>query len=118
MANELQGKRVAFLFTDGVEQVELTEPLEAIRSAGAKADLVSLEPGEVQMFQHLDKSDTIQCRPRRGGRDVLRVRRAGASRRGRESRPAAYRRRRSALRAGVLRAGQARGRRSATAPGR
>jgi putative intracellular protease/amidase len=35
MANELEGKRVAFLFTDGVEQVELTEPLAAIRNAGA-----------------------------------------------------------------------------------
>jgi protease I len=36
-------------------------PLEAIRNAGAKADLVSLERGEVQMFQHLDKGDTIQA---------------------------------------------------------
>ena len=31
MANELKGKRVAFLFTDGAEQVEVTEPLEAVR---------------------------------------------------------------------------------------
>jgi protease I len=61
MANELEGKRVAFLFAEGVEQVELTEPLDAIRNAGAKADLISLEPGEVQMFQHLDKGDTIKA---------------------------------------------------------
>ncbi len=59
MANELDGKRVAFLFTEGVEQVELTEPLEAVRNAGAEVDLISLEKGDVQMFNHLDKGDTI-----------------------------------------------------------
>jgi protease I len=61
MANELDGKRIAFLFTEGVEQVELTEPLDAVRSAGADADLISLEQGEVQMFNHLDKGDTIEA---------------------------------------------------------
>jgi protease I len=50
---------VAFLFTEGVEQVELTEPLEAVRKAGAEAELISLEDGEVQMWQHFDKGDTI-----------------------------------------------------------
>jgi protease I len=61
MANELEGKRVAFLFTEGVEQVELVDPLEAIRNAGADADLVTIEPGEVQMFNHLDKGDKIEA---------------------------------------------------------
>jgi protease I len=61
MANELQGKRVAFLFTEGVEQVELTEPLEAVLGAGADADLISLQAGEVQMWQHFDKGDTIEA---------------------------------------------------------
>jgi protease I len=59
MADELQGKRVAFLFTEGVEQVELTEPLEAVKKAGGEADLISLEKGEVQMWQHFDQGDTI-----------------------------------------------------------
>jgi len=59
MADTLTGKRVAFLFTEGVEQVELTEPLEAAKEAGAATELISLEPGEVQMFNHLDKADTI-----------------------------------------------------------
>jgi deglycase len=58
---ELDGKRVAFLFTEGVEQVELTEPLKAVREAGADADLISLDKGEVQMFNHLDKGDTIEA---------------------------------------------------------
>ena len=57
MAGELQGKKVAFLATDGVEQVEYTEPRKAIEQAGATAQLVSLEPGEIQGFNHLDKGD-------------------------------------------------------------
>jgi protease I len=48
MENKLDGKRIAFLFTEGVEQVELTEPLEAVRNAGARADLISLQTGEVE----------------------------------------------------------------------
>jgi len=59
MARELEGKRIAVLATDGVEQVELTEPLQAVRDAGAKADLVALADGEVQAFNHLDKGETF-----------------------------------------------------------
>ncbi len=57
MADRLQGKRIAFLATDGVEQVELTEPLKAVRAAGADVDLVSLRRGEFQGFDHLDPAD-------------------------------------------------------------
>ena len=59
MANELKGKRVAFLFTDGAEQAEVTEPLNAVRKAGADVDIVSLKEGEVEMWKHLDKGDKI-----------------------------------------------------------
>jgi protease I len=59
MADELKGKRVAFLFTEGAEQVEVTEPLEAVKKAGADVDIVSLEKGEVEMWQHFDKGDKI-----------------------------------------------------------
>jgi protease I len=61
MADDLNGKRVAFLFTEGVEQVELTGPLKAVREAGADAELISLQAGEVQMFNHLDKGETIEA---------------------------------------------------------
>ena len=61
MAGQLNGKRVAFLFTEGVEQVELTKPLEAVREAGGTPELISLETGAVQMFNHLDKGDTIEA---------------------------------------------------------
>ena len=59
MADELKGKRVAFLFTDGAEQVEVTEPLEAVRKAGAETDIVSLEKGEVEIWKHFDKGDKM-----------------------------------------------------------
>jgi protease I len=59
VANELQGKRVAFLATDMVEQVELTEPWKAVEQAGATPELISLEEGEIQGFNHYDKADTF-----------------------------------------------------------
>ena len=59
MAGELQGKAIAFLATDGVEQVEYTEPRKAVEQAGATAHLVSLKPGQIQGFNHLDKGDTF-----------------------------------------------------------
>jgi protease I len=60
MAEELQGKRVAFLATDMVEQVELTEPWKAVEQAGGTPELVSLEEGEIQGFNHYDKADTFK----------------------------------------------------------
>jgi len=59
MANELQGKRIAFIAADGVEQVELTEPWKAVKEAGAEVDLLSIEDGEIQGMNHLDKGDTF-----------------------------------------------------------
>jgi protease I len=58
MSDRLQGKRIAFLTAnEGVEEVELTEPLEAVRAAGAEVDLLAPEAGEVQAFNHLDKGE-------------------------------------------------------------
>jgi protease I len=60
MANELQGKHIAFLAADMVEQVELTEPWKALEQAGAKLELVSLEEGEIQGFNHYDKAGSFK----------------------------------------------------------
>ncbi|HVD41707.1 MAG TPA: type 1 glutamine amidotransferase domain-containing protein [Solirubrobacterales bacterium] len=61
MSDRLQGKKIAFLTAnEGVEQVELVEPLEAVREAGAEAELLAPEAGEVQAFNHLDKADTFE----------------------------------------------------------
>jgi protease I len=60
MSDRLQGKKIAFLTAnEGVEQVELVEPLEAVREAGAEAELLAPEAGEIQAFNHLDKADTF-----------------------------------------------------------
>jgi deglycase len=59
MAGKLDGKTIAFLATDGTEQVELTEPWQAVRDAGGTPELISLEPGVIQAFNHLDKADTF-----------------------------------------------------------
>jgi protease I len=60
MANSLQGKTIAFLVApEGVEQVELTEPWQAVQQAGGTPRLVSTEAGKVQAFNHLDKADTF-----------------------------------------------------------
>lgn len=62
MSDQLQGKRIAFLAAnEGVEQIELTETLEAVLDAGAEADLLAPEGGEMQAFNHLDKGDTFQA---------------------------------------------------------
>ncbi|MCX4474751.1 type 1 glutamine amidotransferase [Micromonospora sp. NBC_01655] len=57
-ATTLQGKRIAFLAADGVEEVEYTQPREAVENAGATAELVSLKPGRIQAFNHLDHGRT------------------------------------------------------------
>lgn len=52
MAQDLSGKRVAILITEGVEQVELTEPRAALEQAGATAEIVSPEDGSVRAWNH------------------------------------------------------------------
>src|SRR5215210_2112378 len=57
---DLSGKKIAILTAnEGVEQVEYTEPRKALEDAGATVELIALEQGEVQMFEHLDKADTF-----------------------------------------------------------
>lgn len=59
MTTESNGRKVAFLVAaEGIERVELTEPWDAVRDAGFEPVLVSLEGGEVQTFDHLDKAET------------------------------------------------------------
>ena len=56
---ELTGRKVAILATDMFEQVELVEPRKAVEQAGADVELVSLDEGEIQGFNHYDKADTF-----------------------------------------------------------
>jgi protease I len=57
----LSGRKVAFLVAaEGIEQVELTEPWQAVEKAGGEPVLLSPEAGKVQAFDHLDKADTFE----------------------------------------------------------
>ena len=58
---KLDGKKIAILVAnEGIEQVELTEPRKALEEAGAEVELLALETGQAQAFEHLDKADTFE----------------------------------------------------------
>jgi protease I len=60
MANDLSGRTIAILATDGVEQVELEKPRQAVQDAGARTELLSIEDGEIQaMNQDIEQGDTF-----------------------------------------------------------
>jgi protease I len=59
MAYDISGKRVAFIATDGVEQVELTDPWQAVKNAGAKPELIAPKPGSIQGVHGDQKGDTF-----------------------------------------------------------
>ncbi len=60
MGGQLQGRKVAILATDGVEQVELTEPRKALEQAGALVHLVAPKAGTIQGMNHHDKGDQLE----------------------------------------------------------
>ena len=56
MANELAGRKIAFLVAnEGVEEIELTQPWAAVKEAGGQPILAATKPGKTQAFNHLDK---------------------------------------------------------------
>jgi protease I len=60
VANELQGRRIAILAEDGVEQVELVEPRRAVEEAGAQVELLSTNTGEIQAVEgEINPADTF-----------------------------------------------------------
>jgi protease I len=59
MPANLNGKKIAVLATDGVEQIELTEPVRAARDAGATVELIAPKPGKIQGVNGMDKGDTF-----------------------------------------------------------
>ena len=56
---QLQGLRVAILATDGVEQVELLEPREALNKAGADTKVISPKPGKIKGWNHTEWGEQI-----------------------------------------------------------
>jgi protease I len=59
MPNELRGKKIAFIATEGVERVELTEPWKAVEEAGATPELISIEDSPFHAWNHFEKADTF-----------------------------------------------------------
>jgi protease I len=60
MTDTLKGKKVAIaVANEGIEQIELVEPRQALEAAGATVELLAPESGEVQAFNHLDQADTF-----------------------------------------------------------
>jgi protease I len=59
MASNLNGRRIAFLATDGVEQVELTDPRKALEAAGAKTELISPKSGQIKGWKFTEWGDTF-----------------------------------------------------------
>ncbi len=57
MAKPLEGFKVAIVVADGFEQVEMTEPKQALEQAGAQARIVSPAKGKVQAWKHFDKAE-------------------------------------------------------------
>lgn len=59
MSGKLEGKKIAFLATDGFEQSEFERPWSAVKREGAQVELVSLKTGEIQGMNHDEKADTF-----------------------------------------------------------
>ena len=57
---KLKGKKVAIIAADMVERVELVEPRKALEQAGAKTELLSIKPGEIDAFDHFDKAEKVK----------------------------------------------------------
>jgi protease I len=60
MTGRLDGRKIAVLATDGVEEVELTNPVETLRREGAEVEVISTKSGHIQAFQHHDKGQEIK----------------------------------------------------------
>lgn len=56
---QLSNIRVAVIATDGFEQAELTEPVKALKEAGAQVDIIAPKSGTIQGFNHDTKADTV-----------------------------------------------------------
>jgi protease I len=60
MANELKGKRIAAMVTDGFEQVELFEPRRALEQAGAQVEVIAPAGGEVRGWNHKEWGESTR----------------------------------------------------------
>ena len=60
MPGKLDGKRVAIVATDGFEEVELTQPKQALEEAGARVEVISPKGGQIQGVRHMEKGQSVK----------------------------------------------------------
>jgi protease I len=60
MSNQINGKKIAILATDGFEQVELTDPKKSLEQAGAKVDVISIKTGQIKGWDHTDWGKSVK----------------------------------------------------------
>ncbi|MBV8674606.1 MAG: type 1 glutamine amidotransferase [Acidobacteriaceae bacterium] len=60
MSEQLNGKKIAILATDGFEQVELTEPKKALEAAGATTEVIAPKSGEIKGWKFKEWGDTVR----------------------------------------------------------
>ncbi len=58
---DLSGKRVAILVDDYFEEAEFTGPLEDLRKAGAKVDVIAPKAGKIHALHHVEPADTYEA---------------------------------------------------------
>lgn len=59
-SSDLSGKRVAVLATDYFEEAELTEPVKALREAGAKVEIIAPKSGAIKALKHVDQGQAVK----------------------------------------------------------
>lgn len=57
---DLSGKKVAVVATDYFEEAELTEPVKALRDAGAEVDIIAPHNGEIKGVKHVDPGKSVK----------------------------------------------------------
>ena len=60
MSDELKGRKIAILATDGYEQVELTDPKKHVEAAGATAEVLSVKEGSIKGWKFTDWGDSVK----------------------------------------------------------
>lgn len=60
MADNLSGKKVAVLATDFFEEPELTEPVKALKEAGAQVEIIAPKSGEIKGLQHVKPGQSVK----------------------------------------------------------
>ncbi|MBX4199290.1 type 1 glutamine amidotransferase [Candidatus Saccharibacteria bacterium] len=60
MSGDLSGKKIAVVSTDYFEEVELTEPIKALREAGAEVEIIAPKQGEIKGLKHTDPGQAVK----------------------------------------------------------